>query len=85
MTVYTIVFSKQSQKDIRELTPQQKAKLQDILLNILAPNPYLDKSLKGDLSGLRSHRLNLKDRIIYEIYEDQKAIFIIRARTHYGE
>ena len=85
MTVYAILFSKQSQKDIRELTPQQKAKLQDILLNILAPNPYFGKALKGELSGLSSYRLNLKDRIIYEIYEDQKAIFIIRARTHYGE
>ena len=85
MKVYTILFSKQSQKDIKELTPQQKVKLQDILLNILAPNPYLGKAFKGNLNGLRSYRLNLKNRIIYEIYEDQKEILIIRARTHYGE
>jgi toxin YoeB len=85
MTPYIILFSKQAQKDIKELLPQQKTKLQDILQNKLAINPYLGKALQGDLSGLRSYRLNLKDRIVYEIYEDKQTILIIRARTHYGE
>ena len=30
-------------------------------------------------------RLNRKDRILYEIYEEDKTVLIIRARTHYGE
>jgi toxin YoeB len=85
MTVYRILFSKQSLKDIGELTSQQKKKLQDILSNTLAINPYLGKALKGDLSGLRSYRLNLKDRIVYEIYEDEKTLLVIRAKTHYGD
>jgi addiction module RelE/StbE family toxin len=85
MTTYQILFSKQARKDVEKLTPKQKAKLQDILRNILAQNPYEGKALKGDLDGLRSFRLNRKDRILYEIYEAQKTILIIRARTHYGE
>ncbi|PZO42333.1 MAG: type II toxin-antitoxin system mRNA interferase toxin, RelE/StbE family [Pseudanabaena frigida] len=85
MKIYRVLFSKQAQKDISELTSKQKAKLQEILLNIIAPNPYLGKALKGDLNGLRSYRLNLKDRIVYEIYEEDQSILIIRAKTHYGE
>lgn len=69
MTTYHVFFSKQARKDIEKLTPQQKAKLQEIIINRLAENPYAGKALKGDLSGLYSFRLNRKDRILYEIYE----------------
>lgn len=85
MTTYQIFFSKQARKDVENLTPKQKAKLQDILRNILASNPYEGKSLKGDLAGLRSFRLNRKDRILYEINETDQTILIIRAKTHYGD
>lgn len=85
MKSYRIVFSKQAKKDIDELTSKQKAKLQDILQNVILPNPYIDKPLKGDLKGLYSYRLSLKDRIVYEIYNEDLVILIIRAKTHYGE
>ena len=39
MKSYRIVFSKQAKKDIDELTSKQKAKLQDILQNVILPNP----------------------------------------------
>jgi Txe/YoeB family toxin of Txe-Axe toxin-antitoxin module len=51
----------------------------------IAINPYIGKSLKGDLNGLYSYRLNRKDRLVYEIYEDDQTILIIRAKTHYGD
>ncbi|WP_430013788.1 type II toxin-antitoxin system RelE family toxin [Microcystis ichthyoblabe FBCC-A1114] len=80
-----IVFSKQARKDTDELTQKQKVKLQEILTNIIAINPYIGKSLKCDLEGLYSYRLNRKDRLLYEIYEDDKTILIIRTKTHYGD
>jgi len=55
------------------------------LLNVVAQNPYESKALKGDLIGLRSLRLNRKDRVLYEIIETDKVVLIIRAKTHYGE
>ena len=85
MKTYRIVFSKQAQKDINELTPKQKNKLKEILENIISPNPYVGKSLKGELKGLYSYRLNLKDRLVYEIYNEDLVILVIRARTHYEE
>jgi len=77
---YTILFSKQAQKDINQLSPKQKEKLKDILVNTLAINPYAGKALKGNLDGLRSYRLSLKDRIVYEIYEDEKELLMVRAK-----
>ena len=82
---YQIRFSKKAQRDIASLTPQQKDKLRQILEEVITINPCLGKSLKGKLQGLNSYRLNRKDRILYEIYEEDKNVLIIRARTHYGE
>ncbi|WP_416209662.1 hypothetical protein [Microcystis aeruginosa] len=31
-----------------------------------------------------SYRLNRKDRLLYEIYEDDQTILIIRTKTHYS-
>ena len=82
---YQIHFAKKAQKDIAELTDQQKHKLKQILEQIICVNPYRGKALKGKLKGLHSYRLNHKDRVLYEIYETDKTVLIIRARTHYGE
>ncbi|HEY9702487.1 MAG TPA: type II toxin-antitoxin system RelE/ParE family toxin [Allocoleopsis sp.] len=82
---YKIVFSQKAGKDIAKLTPQQKDKLKIILQQILSINPYIGKPLKGDLKGLYSYRLNIKDRIVYEIIPSEQTILIIRARSHYGE
>ncbi len=85
MTDYQIVFSKNAQKDIAQLTSQQKAKLQEILQQVIAINPQAGKRLKGKLSGFYSYRLNQRDRLVYEIIEDTHTVLIIRARTHYGD
>ena len=85
MADYQILFSKKAQKDIVQLTTTQKLKLQEILQQVLAVNPYIGKALKGKLTGLYSYRLNRKDRIVYEIIEDDRVVFVIRAKTHYGE
>ena len=79
---YQIRFAKKAQKDIAELTEQQKRKLKQILEQVISVNPYSGKSLKGKLKGLNSYRLNRKDRILYEIYETDKTVLIIRARTN---
>ncbi len=82
---YQVIFSQKAYKDIAKLTPQQKDKLKIILQEILSINPYVGKPLKGDLKGLYSYRLNLKNRIVYEIIPSSQRILIIRARSHYGD
>ena len=82
---YTIRFSRQAQKDIRKLTPKLRTKLKDILRSRIAVDPYCGKALVGDLKGYYSVRLSYQDRIVYSIHDDQLVVYIIRARTHYGE
>ncbi|MBC6474116.1 MAG: type II toxin-antitoxin system mRNA interferase toxin, RelE/StbE family [Hormoscilla sp. GM102CHS1] len=78
MTDYQILFSKKAKKYLEYLAAQQKAKLQEILLQFIATNPYAGKQLKGQLTGFYSYRLTRKDRIVYEIIEDDKVVFVMR-------
>jgi mRNA interferase RelE/StbE len=85
MKPYEIRITKQAKKDIDKLTPKLKQKLRDVLIEIIAENPYEGKKLLGDLEGSYSYRLSYKDRIVYSIDEKKKIVYIERSRTHYGE
>lgn len=80
-----IRFTRQAKKDVDLLPPKLKDKLRDILLEVIAVDPYEGKKLLGDLSGSYSYRLTYKDRIVYSLDEARRVIYIERARTHYGE
>ncbi len=83
--LYTIRFSNQAKKDVEKLSPQLKKKLQTILLEVIADNPFEGKKLIGDLTGSYSYRISYKDRIVYSIDEGKKIVYIERAQTHYGD
>lgn len=85
MHEYEIRITKQALKDIRKLSPKMKNKLRSILLEVLSKTPYEGKQLVGDLKGNFSFRLNIYDRIVYSIDEDNKIVYIKRAKTHYGD
>ena len=82
---YQIRVTREARKDIETLSPKLKEKLRDILVRVIARDPYEGKKLVGDLSGSYSYRLTYKDRIVYSIDDDAKTVFIERARTHYGD
>ncbi|MBF0478774.1 MAG: type II toxin-antitoxin system RelE/ParE family toxin [Candidatus Omnitrophica bacterium] len=83
--MYSIQITHQAKKDIEKLTPKLKLKLKEILINLIALDPYSGKKLIGDLFGSYSFRLNIKDRLVYSIDEKAKIVYIERAKTHYGE
>ena len=57
------------------------------LMGIMENNPYAPpcEKLTGELTGLYSRRLNIQHRIVYQIYEEEKSIKIIRMWSHYGD
>lgn len=83
--MFEIIFSRQAKKDIDTLSMKSKEKLKNILLNVIKVNPYKGKRLIGVLKGYYSLRLNIKDRIVYRIDEDNKIVYIMMCKTHYGE
>lgn len=82
---WEVRFTKQARKDVEHLPPKLKVKLRDILLEVLARNPYEGKKLLGNLAGSYSYRLTYQDRIVYSLDEERRVIYIERARTNYGE
>jgi Txe/YoeB family toxin of toxin-antitoxin system len=83
--VYEVRFTKEAKKDVDKLTLKLKKKLKSIIQDALSISPYSGKKLVGDLTGFYSIRLSYQDRILYTINDEQKLIYIHRAKTHYGE
>jgi Txe/YoeB family toxin of toxin-antitoxin system len=84
---WELVFTKQAQKDAKKIAKSGlKEKAQD-LLKILKENPYQNpppyEKLVGDLSGAYSRRINIQHRLVYQIYDPEKVVKIIRLWTHY--
>jgi Txe/YoeB family toxin of toxin-antitoxin system len=84
---WKIVYTKQAQKDAKKLASSNLKQPAQYLLKLLENNPYTTpppyEKLIGDLSGAYSRRINIKHRLVYQIYEAEKTIKIIRMWTHY--
>ena len=85
---WTILFTKQAQKDARKLasaSPALKLRAQ-ALLELLASDPYAQpppyESLVGDLRGACSRRINIQHRLVYQVLEEQRIVKVLRLWTH---
>lgn len=83
--LFEVRITHRAEKDIKTLSPKLKKKLQDILTEVIARNPFEGKKLLGDLEGSYSYRLSYQDRIVYSINREKRIVYIERARTHYGD
>jgi Txe/YoeB family toxin of toxin-antitoxin system len=82
-----VVFTKQAQKDARNLaTSGLKEKAQALLL-ILAENPLQSpppyEKLVGDLTGAYSRRINIQHRLVYQVLQSDRTVKVLRMWTHY--
>ena len=57
------------------------------LLKEIQRTPFMGKGepeeLRGDLSGKWSRRINLKDRLVYEVSDEM--ITVLQCKGHYGD
>ena len=84
---WTLVYTKQAQKDAQKLAQSGlKSKAQD-LLAVLAENPWQNpppyEKLRGDLTGACSRRINIQHRLVYQVLDEVKTVKVIRMWTHY--
>lgn len=85
--MYQLVYTKQAQKDAKKLKGSNLAAKAQSLLAILrkdplqSPPPY--ETLRGDLSGAYSRRINIQHRLVYQVIESQKTVKVLRMWTHY--
>ncbi len=85
--MYKLLYTKQAKKDAKKLSETNlKEKAQEIL-KIIEENPFQDyppyEKLIGDLTGAFSRRINIQHRIVYQVYEEEKVVKVIRMWTHY--
>lgn len=84
---WQLVYSKQAQKDAKKLKAAGlKAKAEE-LLAVLARDPFQNpppfEKLVGDLAGAYSRRINIHNRLVYEVFAKQKTVRVLRMWTHY--
>ena len=87
MVSWKIVYTKQAQKDAKKITQSGLKNKAKILLDIIKEDPLQNppsyEKLVGDLAGAYSRRINIQHRLVYQLYEKEKIVKIIRMWTHY--
>ncbi len=87
MSNYSLIYTKQAQKDAKKISSSGlKPKVQR-LLEIIEKSPFAEyppyEKLQGDLLGAYSRRINIQHRLVYQVIEDEKIVKVIRMWTHY--
>jgi len=85
---YKLVYTKQAKKDAKKAASSGlKSKIED-LLEIIKEDPFADyppyEKLVGNLEGAYSRRINIQHRLVYQVYENEKIVKVIRMWTHYN-
>lgn len=84
---WTIVYSKQAQKDGQKLAASGLKPKAQALINIIQINPFQTpppyEKIVGDLSGAYSRRITIQHRIVYAVFPELEVVKVLRMWTHY--
>ncbi|MBK6291981.1 MAG: Txe/YoeB family addiction module toxin [Ignavibacteria bacterium] len=75
---WDVVFARQANKDAKKLLAAGLKPRTVELLAVLARDPFQNpppyEKLVGDLSGTYSRRINIKHRLVYEVFTKKKTV-----------
>lgn len=84
---WSVVYTKQAQKDGKKLASSNLKPQAQRLLEILATDPYQNsppyEKLVGDLAGAYSRRINIQHRLVYEVFVAERTVHVLRLWSHY--
>jgi len=84
---WRLVFTKQARKDAKKIAQSGLKPQASRLLDLLREDPYQNpppfEKLVGDLFGAYSRRINIRHRLIYQVFDEIKTVKVIRMWTHY--
>jgi Txe/YoeB family toxin of toxin-antitoxin system len=84
---WTLVYTKEANKDAKKLASAGLKPKAEELLKILEVNPFQTpprfEKLVGDLAGAYSRRINIKHRLVYQVLEDRHIVKVISMWSHY--
>lgn len=87
MNPWTVVFTRQAQKDAARLSSSGLRPKAQLLLDVLASDPFrrpppFEKPL-GDLQGAYSRRINIQHRLVYQVLDAERIVKVVRMWSHY--
>jgi len=84
---WDLVYTKLARKDAKRLAAAGLKSKAKSLLELLEENPYKTpppfEKLVGDLAGSYSRRINIQHRLVYQVYEDEHVVKVLRMWSHY--
>ena len=82
---WNVVLSQQAAKDAKKLAASGLKNKAQKLIATLQDDPYAPpyEKLVGDMQGYYSRRINIQHRLVYQIFDEQKVIKILRMWSHY--
>ena len=84
---WKLYYTNQAQKDAKKLKKSSLKDKAQLLLDVIAKNPFSNppsyEKLTGDLTDCYSRRINIQHRLVYTVHKKEKAIKILRMWTHY--
>ncbi|GAB1475798.1 hypothetical protein MASR2M70_06300 [Bacillota bacterium] len=94
--MYRVVYTKQAAKDIQNLKGSGLAIKAKKIVEIIKEDPFAQpppyEALVGNLDGFFSRRINIKHRLVYQVYKEKMGVDglkyegtvkIVRMWTHY--
>ena len=85
--MWEIVYTKQAIKDSRKIVEAELKEKTKSLLEMLEKDPFQNpppyEKLIGDLSGAYSRRINIQHRLVYEVFQKEQIVRVLRMWTHY--
>ncbi len=82
-----VAYSKQALKDAKKLKAAGLKPKAEEVLAVLASDPFQNpppfEKLVGDLEGAYSRRINIHNRLVYQVFSKQKTVRVLRMWTHY--
>ena len=87
MNEWTLVYSRQAQKDAKKLASSGLKPRATNLLDVIAQDPFATpprfEKLVGNLAGCYSRRINIQHRLVYEVLPEEHTVHVLRMWTHY--
>lgn len=84
---WVLVYSKQALKDAKKLKAAGLRPKPEELLAVLHADPFQKappfEKLVGDLAGAYSRRINIHNRLVYEVFLKEHTVRVLRMWTHY--
>ncbi len=85
--MYKVFYRKQAVKDVPKIKSaglnEKLKRLIEVIKEDPIKTPPPHEKLVGDLKGAYSRRINIQHRLVYQVYEEEKAIKILSIWSHY--